>query len=355
MCPRLLGFVLLVALAGACSRERQKAATMVTMPGPRPPVESPLPEANLRCERCHKAIAEEWRSSSHHLAATNAQYRAAYAVEPFAFCQACHAPGARNAETAGPLAELGIGCLNCHPPIEGAPLTGTSHHPLVSLSHAVVRSQDYSQTGACAQCHEFEFPSKGRDQPAFMQRTDTEHARSPFSATGCADCHMPIVGSFGARHRSHAFASTRDSLRLRDAVTIEAVRRDQTLEFSIAPRHVGHAWPTGDLFRRITVEARARDQAGTVKAVRRRYLSRHFERQRQSNGGLALVEVADDRPGAECVTGGCTVRFVLDLGVTARNLPLEFDVAYERVQHLRGSSEDLAEVAERVVLAEGVR
>jgi hypothetical protein len=45
----------------------------------------------------------------------------------------------------------------------------------------------------------------------------------------------------------------------------------------------------------------------------------------------------------------------LDLGMRARNLPLEFDVAYERVQHLRGASEDLAEVAERVVLTEGTR
>jgi len=349
--PKLLATL---ALFCACAGSPHDESKWV-MPGPGPIHVQSIVQANSKCEGCHRDIAKEWQSSRHHLAATNPQYRAAYVIEPFAFCQACHAPGANNGETVGPLAELGVGCLSCHPSIGGATLTGTSHHPLISLSHAVVRSNAYSLAGACASCHEFEFPAQGRDAVAFMQRTVSEHANSPFAKTACADCHMPRVGSFGRRHRSHAFAGTRDPVQLRNAMRIEVTRREQTLEFSMTLNHVGHAFPTGDLFRRLTVEARARDAVGVVKSLRRRYLSRHFARQHQGHGGMALVEVDDDRPGLECLQDACTIRTILDLGVTARNLPFEFNVAYERVQHLTRGSEDLAEVAERVILKEGKR
>jgi hypothetical protein len=58
------------------------------------------------------------------------------------------------------------------------------------------------------------------------------------------------------RHRSHAFVASRDPAFVRQAVRVQAVRDDATtILLTLSPGNVGHAFPTGDLFRRLVVVA----------------------------------------------------------------------------------------------------
>jgi hypothetical protein len=343
------------ALAGilgfACNgRTAELPTDAVRLPGPRPAaVQEPL-GANAECERCHTAIAEEWRRSRHREAGTHGDYLTALALEPMRFCHECHAPETRELETTTARAALGVACITCHVTAEGSVLAGDRSSAVAP--HPVMRSPRLHEPAACGGCHEFGFPGAHRDEPALMQRTLQEHRASPHAGRSCAGCHMPFTGQGDARHRSHAFASVRDPERLRQALEVEAVRRGQYVELTLTPRGTGHAFPTGDLFRRLTLEAVAVN-GDRVLTKRHRYLARHFERRRQTNGALALVETYDDRPGVDCGSAPCSSTITLDLGARAETLAIEYRVAYERVLHLQEGSEDLAVVSSRVLLAGG--
>lgn len=286
---------------------------------------------NRSCEGCHVQIAREWRGSRHHDAATNDAFSAAFRREPDPFCWDCHAPEARGDKGLDSArSQQGVACVTCH-------VDAHAHgdKPIPSR--------------ACASCHEFSFPSTARESPEMMQTTATEHARSAFATQSCSDCHMPRAGA--DQHRSHAFAATRDPEAQRRAVSVAAQRGGGALSLRIAPRGVGHAFPTGDLFRRLSVLAEVVD-SGRVLRRERRYLARHFVHRLQADGVSRREEVGDDRPGSSPHDGGAiVVKFDFqDAGVGRQ---MRWQVAYERVDHLQGDSEDGATVREAVVLAAG--
>lgn len=285
--------------------------------------------ANRGCEGCHVEIAREWQSSRHRESATNEAFLAAFRGEPDPFCWDCHAPEARGDSGADSVrSRHGVACVTCHLDPHG---------------------EKPSASRVCAGCHEFAFPSTARERAEMMQTTVSEHARSAFAGQSCSDCHMPRVGA--DQHRSHALAATRDPAAQRRAIDVSAQRSGGGLRLRIAPRGVGHAFPTGDLFRRLSVLVEALD-AGRVVRRERRYLARHFLHRLQADGVPRREEVADDRPGASPDDAGATVVDVdfQDAGVGRR---LRWQVAYERVDHLQGDSEDGATVREAVVLAAG--
>jgi hypothetical protein len=286
--------------------------------------------ANRGCEGCHVEIAREWQSSRHRESATNAAFLMAFRSEPDPFCWDCHAPEARGDNGLDSArSRHGVACVTCHL---------DAHRDKPSASRP------------CASCHEFAFPSTARERPEMMQTTVSEHARSAFATQTCSDCHMPRVGA--DQHRSHALATTRDPLALRRAVQISAERNGGQLRVRIAPQGVGHAFPTGDLFRRLSVLIEVLDGTRVVRRERR-YLARHFVHRLQADGVSRREEVSDDRPGAQATDAGAVVVDVdfQGVGVSQR---LRWQVAYERVDHLLGDSEDGAALREAVVLAEGV-
>lgn len=140
----------------------------------------------------------------------------------------------------------------------------------------------------------------------------------------------------GAGRMDHGFAV--DLAMLRSAVVADVERSSAgTIALRIRPGRVGHAMPTGDLFRRVVVEAELRDEAGAVIAQRRRDLARHF-------AGASRVERHDDRVGE-----GLEPCFELDFGPTARG-SVHLEIAYERVVHPIGPRPERAVVASRVLL-----
>ncbi|MEO7330235.1 MAG: multiheme c-type cytochrome [Minicystis sp.] len=337
------------------SPTRGALAPALPMPGPAPEPgftgEAAVlrPDAvaqNQACERCHPSIAAEWRTSLHRDAHSDPAYRRALAIEPLAFCRGCHAPEADpRAEPPAALGAMGVGCVTCHL-VGDTVLAAPTSSPRGKAPHPVAREARFAGTGACAGCHEFAFPDRAlRRQPELMQSTVTEHDRSSAAGTACAACHMPEA----AGHRSHAFAGTRDEATMRAAVRVSAERSGpSTVRLTLDPVGVGHALPTGDLFRRLEIHAEAEGSDHQVIADARRYLTRHFRDERTPKGDLLRSVAFDDRP-----LGGA-MRLELGLDAAATTFPIAWRVTYQRVEHPRSEREDDSLVESEVVLAQGV-
>jgi hypothetical protein len=329
---------LLAALAGACAGGTARAP--VAGPAGRAArTDASALAANAACEGCHADVAAEWRESLHHASFDDASFQASYAREPSRFCSGCHVPHDPDAPPGAhtPLASLGIACTTCHGTEATLAATG---EPRGAAPHAVKRDASFAGDAACARCHEFSFPDRSastRDEDR-MQRTLAEHARSSFASASCADCHMPR-GPSG--HRSHRFAASRDPDALRRALDARArVVEPGVVEVRLRAGQVGHAFPTGDLFRRLLVGVERVDEGGARVDGALAPMGRSFEFQ-----GGHQRELEDRRPGG---SAGAEVQVRLALAPSAGRL--RYFVDYQRVQAAYG---DDARVEATVRVAEG--
>lgn len=317
-----------------------------TMPGPAPrAVPGRLALDNDGCEACHVEQAAQWRGSQHQTAYREAEFQRALAHEPLPFCRGCHAPEADPRRPAtGWAADIGVGCVSCHV-VDDAVLAGPG--PAVAAPHPLRRDARFVTPAACANCHEFGFPdNRLRARPEAMQRTIAEHAASPRGATGCVECHMR--DRTGAR--THAFAGSRDPAYLRGALDIAAERvAAELVEVRVAARAdvVGHAVPTGDLFRRLTIAVRPIGP-GPERTWSMGHLTRHYALE-GGRGAPIRVERHDDRPHP----GGPAqaLRFRLEPADAGR--PVAWSVRYERVESMIEDREERAIVVGSLELASG--
>ena len=101
------------------------------------------------------------------------------------------------------------------------------------------------------------------------------------------------AGADGRRHRSHAFPGSRDPSMLARAIDVEvdAVRSaDGSIRarVRVEPAHVGHAFPTGDLFRRAELRVFVEGDEAHARTIGfARVFSDRMERAR--DGSLAIV------------------------------------------------------------------
>ena len=297
-------------------------------------------DRNAECERCHQAEAQAWRSSRHREAFSNAEFQRAYLIEPASFCRDCHAPES----AAFPSAEndaLGVGCITCHQ--TGEAVISSQRHGLERglPAHRLERNAEFGGSGACRACHEFSFGDDARrEQPLLMQRTASEHAATG-ATQSCADCHM--------QGGSHSFASTREASAHQRAVEVEAAPLGASgLRLTLRTRDVGHAYPTGDLFRRVRVVAESVGPDFQVRGKREVFLQRWFEDQPDREGRPIRSEVSDTRlqPGVPTVLD-------FDFAQTNESRSIHWSVRLERVLHVKDHQEAAAMIADEVVLAEG--
>lgn len=292
------------------------------------------------CIECHTDAAAQWADSRHHASFTNADFQRAYAAENKAFCRECHAPALTRSEPLeGPLAEaLGVGCLECHgSDREDVVITGSGRDGVAP--HDVIREPDFG-TATCARCHEFSFPSGSRrPEGTMMQLTVSEHFASDHADRSCADCHLPAA--------DHSLASTRDPIALRAALEVSAERDGNDVLLTLEPHDVGHAFPTGDLYRRLELHAELLVD-GRVVDTHTRYLARHFAPWRREDGTLDPAHawpVRDDR-----VTERTTIRLPLD-GATEGVIVWWVD--YERVDDRDHDHPERSTLANETRLADG--
>jgi hypothetical protein len=172
---------------------------------------------------------------------------------------------------------------------------------------------------ACASCHEFAFPGAEHDgERGLMQATITEHAKAPsdVAARACADCHMRRDDRGRA---SHDFPASRDPEQLARAIDVVATRAaDGRLVFTLTSRGVGHAFPTGDLFRRLVLRLK------TPHGVIERSFARAFRAERAPDGRSIRHCTSDTR-----VDGSRIVELPLELDEP--NAPLSWELVYQRV------------------------
>jgi hypothetical protein len=311
-----------------------RAGGEARMPGPWPIVRAhDAISLNAQCEACHSSIAREWRGSSHHEAFTDPSFQKALAKEPVPFCRGCHAPEAPPSGPTTATAEIGVACVTCHV-LDRAPLAIPRAAPLPS-AHPIAREPRFASADACARCHEFDFPD--RDQrlaPLAMQRTVSEHRASPAADKRCAACHMPIVDG----RRSHRFLGGRDPDFVRSAVEVVARRAGSEIHIEVrATAKLGHAFPTGDLFRRMIVRVHA---GGTTTT---KIFARRFGPREELPGKIVRAELADDR---------VTHARPAVVGLHAPG-PARYEVVYQRVQALLAPDGHDAEIAGETILAAG--
>lgn len=211
---------------------------------------------NAECVLCHAGIADEHDASLHAASFTDASFQRGYVLEPVAFCRACHAPEADPAVAPEGFARShGVACVTCHDPEGRGAILATRASG--RAPHAVAPVADLG-TRACVACHEFAFPgSPTHGTTSMMQRTAMEHAEV---ATACATCHMPPDDD---GHPGHRFGASRDADLLARSVVVEPTRLDaERVSFALTAQGVGHAFPTGDLFRRLVL--RVTSARGTV-------------------------------------------------------------------------------------------
>lgn len=281
-----------LALAGALGA----ASDGPPMPRPAPPPRTGgRAAANAGCVGCHEPVAREWADSLHRVSASDEPYVKAFEREPLRFCSKCHVPEAMPGKPASAWAEeVGVGCVTCHVTQAGAVLAAPGEGK--AGPHAVTRSEAFAGPGACAACHTFGFPDAAlRDRPTAMQATNEEHAGSWASAYACADCHMPWVEDANGGHRSHTFAASRDPAMLARAVGVAARRVSATeVEVTLTPGAAGHAFPTGDLFRRLELRVSLEGAVGRSETLTAR-LGRTFASRPQSTGVTVRDEIEDTR------------------------------------------------------------
>lgn len=299
---------LVAALGVACGRALPRSPH-----GPSdPPAAQAAHQANEGCTTCHATIAQEWRASNHAEAFRHGTFQLAFTLEPLPFCARCHAP---EAEPTNPLprdSDLGVACVTCHP--------GGRRWRKGPLGTPLERA-----SAACASCHEFAFPSDGSGAPPrLMQKTVSEHAASSMRGTPCVGCHMPSVAEpGGGRHVDHRFFASRSAELVRRAARVEVRREGDAAVFTFTRASVGHAFPTGDIFRRLRLVV----ESETAK--------RSVSLSRKTHETAADGQEPDTRPFAD----GRDV-YVAVVPLHGLQGELRYRVVYERIAHPNGDEED---------------
>lgn len=279
------------------------------------------------CRSCHVTEARTHARSLHAGAFSDAAFQEGYRLEAKPVCRACHAPEADPRAAPDAFASTrGVTCVTCHRPDPSGPVLASDRRAR-GAPHPLARVRDFG-TRACAGCHEFAFPgAETLGERGLVQKTLTEHARSRFADRTCAACHMER-----ASHDVSAFRAD-----LASAIDVAARREDERVTFVLAPRDVGHALPTGDLFRSVVV--RVLGPRGPAE----RSLGRTFAAKRVGDA-VARVEQADARLDG-------VSRVVLP---APRGVPLPWQVLLRRGLAVEQAPPFAERVASEVILAEGI-
>jgi hypothetical protein len=167
-----------------------------------------------------------------------------------------------------------------------------------------------------------------------MQKTLTEHARSPARDTACATCHMRRRG-----RASHELGASRDAALLAGALDVRTSQRDGSVVLSLGSKGVGHAFPTGDLLRRLVV--RVTTSRGTTEHP----LGRTFGARRSAGGEAVRFELGDGRLSPNA-------RLELPLAPSTSSSS-SWEVVYQRVTGIEQRPPFVATIEDEILLARG--
>lgn len=322
------------------------------------------------CGTCHQEIAREWRTSQHAASWSDPIVQAGYAVERRAFCRDCHAPlGDADAEPASIAASDGVSCAVCHVRegrvlgVGGGLGDALRADANSTLPHATEARPVFAESSYCAACHQFDFPRRAADRgmpPEPMQNTFAEWQTSDAAArgTGCQDCHMPWRSTpDGRRWRSHAFFGTGDRAMLSRAVRIDVSSRheghDLVVVANLTPGEIGHAFPTGDVFRRLELRAWRDGEEPSLVSFARDFCDR-IERDDRGRSHQIRRACIDDRIPAPGPSAHAPIVVELRLASNAETRgSVHWALDYRRVDAAHTASESLDEALVTTRIAQG--
>jgi len=116
--------------------------------------------------------------------------------------------------------------------------------------------------------------------------------------------------------------------------------------FTLSTQSVGHAFPTGDLFRRLEISVEAVGSDDQVVSSARRFLSRHWSNEQEPTGTVRRV-TRDDRPTET------PLEVELELDGPLAAFPIAWRVSYQRVDHPLSESEAGDVVGGEIEIASG--
>lgn len=238
-------------LLAACASPIDAPQPSITVDAVLDPPSSDPDLEGAACERCHVDEARAWRASGHRTSFVDEVFQAEWRPSEQAACVRCHAPLADPDRPEGIAAADGVSCVACHVR-DGAVRAGHA----VDAPHAIVVDPTLRTSEACAGCHDFTFAAVAPtiySVDGMLQ--GTVHEWHEVEARGvCQDCHMRSADG----RVSHAFPGARDEDLLARALHVEAGAAsvgDHTEVTLTVTSRAGHAVPTGDMFRRLEVEA----------------------------------------------------------------------------------------------------
>lgn len=292
----------------------------------------------------------EWQASEHRSAWSDPVFQSGYAVDRQPECRQCHAP--LNAEPRDPLpssvaARNGVSCRSCHA------AQGHIAGPGSGRAHGGPVAAEWGTSTACRGCHEFDFPRPTPERRAVfdprepMQRTVSEWAQSGTDST-CQDCHMPWrIGEDGGRYRSHRMRGIDDAEFMASAVQVQLrakiVGDETVVEAEVHAETLGHAFPTGDMFRVAELAVWPVGQSEQAKGLEMR---REFGTvARLDDEGVMQAwgaEVRDTRPRP-----GRPVRRTLRFA--GAHPELSWSLVHRRMPTEQARSQGLVEVNERAI------
>jgi len=247
-------------------------------------------ENSKDCGSCHIEIYEEWKSTRHKVAFTNELYQESHKKEPLIWCVNCHAPlmkadGDSEKIEDRILTEEGISCIVCHK--RGDKIL-TAHTPSNPKEHEYLEVKEMKRSEFCENCHQFNFPVgtgnvphknfKYSNQP--MQNTFTEWQMSYFyGKETCQDCHMQPKDGY----KTHLFPGGHNKDYLSKTFSLDLTKISNTnMQITIIGKRLGHAFPTGDLFRTLVVRLLDKEER-EIKRIILRYEYEEIEANRNSN------------------------------------------------------------------------
>ena len=341
---RLRWAALSLALLGASGARADRASLPWLGPAHSAKSDTTRAQVNAKCEGCHVEEAQQWRGSLHQNAFKDPLFQRAYTLEPLAFCRGCHAPEADPAKAPAPeLAELGVACTTCHVEagsvVTASRVSGRSPHPVKADPALATRN-------ACARCHEFQFPTL---PGVAMQSTLSEHRLSTANNRECQSCHMPLDPR--TNKRTHDFSVLKSPQMIRSGVQVSASRWNATsIEVTLRPGNIGHAFPTGDLFRRLELRACV-DRGGREVCAPPAHLGRKYRVQTTAQGTLR-IPIADTRVAAPGTAPPSTVRLPFDFDI--EGLPVRWSVVYQRADDAMAKLFSLDQKTDEITVSSGV-
>ena len=229
-----------------------------------------------QCRSCHTDTHAQWQTSAHGRAFRNEIFQHAFARDQKAWCLNCHAPlwNAQRDGTAVQIAKTpdfdaayaeGIGCVSCH--VREGQIVGL-HEPQNNQSqfHPVRVDKGLADGEFCAGCHQFNFVHhlepfaiyEGDEHP--MQNVVREMASTngALYPDGCVSCHYQ-AGNHSLK--SEGKATLREKLHVKFALEQTNNGERHQLNVHVAMPRLAHHFPTGDLFRILSVVALNRSGA----------------------------------------------------------------------------------------------